>query len=163
MPPLTPVPAAPPVAAAPSAQPVPSTPPVATAPAPAPTPPVVAAIPPSAPTAAPPAPSAPQPAPAPRSVDSPLIAALIKRGSDTLATGDVSAARLLFERAANLGSGAAALALGRAFDPGVLSRLGTVGLRGDPALAARWYRIAAERGETEADGLLAGLGTSRAN
>jgi TPR repeat protein len=45
----------------------------------------------------------------------------------------------------------------------VLSRLGTVGLRGDPAMAARWYRVAAERGEAEADGLLARLGAPRAN
>ena len=75
----------------------------------------------------------------------------------------MSGARLLFERAANLGSGAAALALGRAFDPGVLGRLGAIGLRGDPAMAARWYRLAAERGEPEANGLLARLGATRAN
>lgn len=150
-------------APAPSSTAVTPAPAVPTLPAPAaPTataalPPVISAAPPTA------AASPPRPAAVPQAPESPLVAALIKRGTDTLATGDVSGARLLFERAANLGSGVAALALGRSFDPAVLSRIGTVGLRGDPAMAARWYRVAAERGEAEADGLLARLGAPRGN
>jgi len=109
-------------------------------------------------------PSAPGPAPTTDAApppDQPIIAALLHRGADILATGDVSGARLLFERAAGLGSGAAALALGRSYDPEVLSELGTIGLQADVAEAVRWYRIAAERGEAEAEGALVRLDASR--
>jgi len=109
-------------------------------------------------------PSAPGPAPTTDAAPPPdqtIIAALLHRGADILATGDVSGARLLFERAAGLGSGAAALALGRSYDPEVLSELGTIGLQADVAEAVRWYRIAAERGEAEAEGALVRLDASR--
>lgn len=74
-----------------------------------------------------------------------------------LAVGDISAARLLYERAAEEGSGAAALALGRTHDPAELARLGARGLRADPAAAALWYRRALSLGEPAAGPLLRAL------
>jgi TPR repeat protein len=87
-----------------------------------------------------------------------LIAALVRRGAAMLAVGDVSAARLLFERAAEGGSAAAALAAGRTYDPQTLAAIGAFGIPADPAAAARWYRRAAELGDAEAEVALRRLG-----
>lgn len=103
----------------------------------------------SAPPAMPPAVDPPRP-PAVAVPDSPLVTAMIRRGHEMLANGDVSGARLLFRRAASVGSGEGALALARALDPAALARMGVVGIRGDAAEAAYWYRIAAERGHADA-------------
>ncbi len=72
-----------------------------------------------------------------------MIGLLMRRGDAALAEGDIIAARLMFERAANLGSGAAAAAAGRTYDIDFLLRAGARGIRADPAAAARWYRRAA--------------------
>lgn len=72
-----------------------------------------------------------------------LAAALLARGNAMLAMGDISAARLLFERAAAGGSVPAMEAAGRAYDPDVLARIGAVGIRADAGLAATYYRAAA--------------------
>lgn len=77
-----------------------------------------------------------------------------------LAAGDISAARLFYERAAEAGSAAAALAAGRMSDPNVLARLGVVGLHADAQAAGRWYRRAIELGDTAAAPLLERLGTA---
>lgn len=124
--PLAPEPALPlPEAAAPA----PSAPPDATeqAAATSPKPAMPAA-------AAPPAPRAELPAG--------LMQMLVKRGHDMLAIGDVSAARLLFSRAAEAGNVEAMLAMGRTFDPVILAGSSSL-LTPDPAEAARWYRRAA--------------------
>ena len=107
--------------------------------------------PPAAATAAAPAPAAPP------SLPPAMVAALLRRGEAMLAEGDISAARLLFERAARGGSGAAALALGRSHDPRFLAALGVRGLRADPEAAARWYEHASALGEAEATRLRQGL------
>jgi TPR repeat protein len=83
-----------------------------------------------------------------------MIAALVRRGDEMLALGDVSAARLLYERAANAGSAAAAVAAGRTYDPAVLSAIGAREIRPDPAAAAAWYRRAAALGDPGAATLL---------
>jgi TPR repeat protein len=79
-----------------------------------------------------------------------VIGLLLQRGDAALAVGDVIAARLLFERAASLGSISAATAAGKTYDIDFLSRSGVRGIRADPAIAAAWFRKAAERGDTEA-------------
>ncbi|CAH2604447.1 SEL1-like repeat protein [Rhodovastum atsumiense] len=79
-----------------------------------------------------------------------VMAALMRRGDEMLAIGDISAARLLYERAALGGSGAAATAAGRTHDPDVLAGLGTRGIRPDPEAAMTWYRRAASLGDPEA-------------
>jgi TPR repeat protein len=83
-----------------------------------------------------------------------MVEALIRRGDAMLAIGDVTAARLLYERAAAGGSGRAALAAGRTYDPAVLGALNARGLRPDPDAAAAWYQRALALGEAEAAPLL---------
>ncbi|MFD1108663.1 hypothetical protein [Pseudoroseomonas ludipueritiae] len=87
-----------------------------------------------------------------------LLAALLRRGDAMLALGDLSAARLLYERAAAGGSGGAALALGKTYDPAFLSGLNARGIRPDRATAVNWYRKAAALGDGEAPALLRRLG-----
>jgi TPR repeat protein len=76
-----------------------------------------------------------------------------------MAVGDVSAARLLYERAAQAGSGEAAADAGKTYDPSVLFLIGAVGIQPDRSAAARWYRRAIALGDQNAGIWLAGLGT----
>ncbi len=109
---------------------------------PKPATPVVAAQPPPVPSATPPSPPA---AAQPRlSMDEDT--ALIERGRLLARNGDIAAARLLFERAADAGNGRAALLLGETFDPEVLAGMGVLGAKGDLAKARRWYARANELG-----------------
>jgi hypothetical protein len=93
------------------------------------------------------APSAPPAAPVAVALPPAVIAALIQRGNAMLALGDISAARLLYERAARAGSGEATADVGRTHDPTVLAQLGTRGMQPDPVLAAAWYRHAIALGD----------------
>ena len=79
-----------------------------------------------------------------------MIDLLSRRGRDALAQGDVIAARLLFERAAGLGSAQAAREAGKTYDIAVLLDIGARGIRADPAAARAWYRKAADHGDSEA-------------
>ncbi|WP_439576354.1 hypothetical protein [Elioraea sp.] len=112
------------------------------------------------PAPAPPA-SAPQ---APAAVSPPLPAAtielLLRRGEDLMRIGDVSAARRFFERAANGGSGLAALHAGGTYDPRVLHALGARGIPPDRAAALAWYRRAGAMGVAEAQARIAALEAS---
>ncbi len=85
------------------------------------------------------------------------MTALIKRGKDSLMSGDIISARLLLRRAADAGSADAALALGATFDPVVIRRLGAVGMTPDIAQARQWYQRAAALGSAAAMGQLAKL------
>jgi hypothetical protein len=76
-------------------------------------------------------------------------AALITRGDDLLKAGDIAAARSAYERAAAQGSAKAQIGVGKTYDPLVLARLGTRGVRGDPVQAASWYARAGEAGDQE--------------
>ena len=67
-----------------------------------------------------------------------------------LAIRDISAARRLYEYAANAGSAHAAAALARTFDPTFFAQADVIGLRPDPASAAIWYRKAAALGDHDA-------------
>ena len=74
-----------------------------------------------------------------------------------LAAGDVTAARLLLGRAAAAGSGAAARAMGRTYDPDVLAALGAIGIEPDGAMAAAWYRRATVLSDDNAEARLNSL------
>lgn len=87
-----------------------------------------------------------------------LVQILLARGDALLATGDVVAARLMYERAAVGGSSRAAIAAGMTHDPGFLAQLGVRGILPDPHAASDWYRRAADLGDVAAAGLLARLG-----
>jgi hypothetical protein len=75
----------------------------------------------------------------------------IKRGEESLAAGNVEAARLFYERAADAGLGQAALALAATYDPDELARRQVIGLQADPVAAQRWYERARELGSADAD------------
>ena len=121
----------------------------ATAPV-APPPPVAAAsvdsatlhapIPPKPPPSAAPVASAPQ-------LD---LGLLLSRGNAMLGLGDISAARLFYERAAALGSAGAATKLGNTYDAAFLASIQAKGIVADQAAAIAWYRKAAALGDTDA-------------
>ena len=77
----------------------------------------------------------------PREVD-----ALVKEGQRFVVAGDFVAARLVFQRAAEAGNAAAALALGASYDPVVLARLGVRNVDADASKARAWYQKAKELG-----------------
>ncbi len=87
---------------------------------------------------------------APDPASAALAETMVRRGDASLQYGDVSAARLLYERAASAGSARAATAMGKTFDATVLAGIGAVGLSPDPALAALWYRRGLSLGDEEA-------------
>lgn len=78
------------------------------------------------------------------------IATLVRRGFEFMKSGDLVAARLVLQRAANAGHAEAALTLGASYDPGVLAGLGVVGFAADVAQARTWYQKAQELGSAEA-------------
>jgi hypothetical protein len=91
--------------------------------------------------------AAPVPAPlAPAEIED-----LVNRGGQLLVTGDIAAARVFFERAAEQGNAAAATAAGKTYDPLYLEEAHVRGIRGDPVAAAKWYRRASAAGDKEAD------------
>jgi hypothetical protein len=85
------------------------------------------------------------------------VSALLTRGDALFSSGDLPAARLVYERAANAGNGQAAIRLGETFDPGFLEHARLIGARGDRNTALFWYRRAGELGATEAEPLLQSL------
>jgi hypothetical protein len=92
-------------------------------------------------------------------VPDPTEALLVQRGDAALADGDIMGARLMFERAAGLGSAAAATGVGKTYDIEFLLRAGARGIQADQAVAASWYRKAAAMGDAEARARLARIET----
>jgi TPR repeat protein len=79
-----------------------------------------------------------------------MLALLLRRGDALLALGDVSAARLLYERAATGGDGRGATGVGKTYDPVFLLAIGARGIQANPIAAATWYRKAVELGDRSA-------------
>jgi hypothetical protein len=77
-------------------------------------------------------------------------ARLLKRGEEFMGEGRVSAARLMFQRAAEACDVRAAFALGASYDPIMLQKLGVALLDPDVATARSWYQKAKELGSSEA-------------
>jgi hypothetical protein len=94
----------------------------------------------------------PQPSSAEDGTPTPTLdpAMLIGRGDVFLQQLDVASARLFYRRAAQEGSAAGALAMAGTFDPITLDRRPIRGVRPDAAAALKWYRKAAELGDTNA-------------
>jgi hypothetical protein len=84
-------------------------------------------------------------------------AALLSRGDTLFETRDIASARLFYEYAANAGDAKAAIRLGETFDPAFLSRAQVKGVRGEPAVALKWYKRAQELGASDAEILIFGL------
>ena len=81
-----------------------------------------------------------------RVMDPAEVAALIKRGSELAAVGDVPAARLLLQRAAETHNAQAARALAALYDPVVVKQFGVTG---DATLAQAWNQKAQAWGSPE--------------
>jgi hypothetical protein len=77
---------------------------------------------------------------------------LMRKGEEELAQGRLVPARLLYERAAEMGLAEAAMALAATYDPGELNRLDLRGgiVRADAAQARFWYERARALGASEA-------------
>jgi hypothetical protein len=101
------------------------------------------------------APVAPAPAPVPagppvRVIDPAEVKLLMQQGQQFIAAGDVVAARVVFQRAAEGRDAGAALAMGATYDPLFLARIGVLGVAADVAKARVWYERAKEYGSQEA-------------
>jgi hypothetical protein len=92
-----------------------------------------------------------------RHLDASEIALLMKRGTELAGSGNIGAARLMFQPAAEAGEPSAAFALAQTYDPSVLEKLGAKGITADVALAQRWYDKAKALGLTANPGQLVGL------
>ena len=86
----------------------------------------------------------------PKTLDAETLAALMTRARSLLALGDIAAARLLLERAANAQDATAAFLLAQTYDPAVLGVRDTRSITPDPVMARDWYRKAASFGSAAA-------------
>jgi hypothetical protein len=85
-----------------------------------------------------------------KTLDAETLAALMTRAKGLLALGDIAAARLLLERAANAQDATAAFLLAQTYDPAVLGVRDTRSITPDPVMARDWYRKAASFGSADA-------------
>lgn len=85
------------------------------------------------------------------------IARLMARANALLAQGDIASARIVLERAVDLGSAKAAFALAETYDPIVLDAWRTFGTLGDVARAKQLYAKAKAGGVQEAQDRLNAL------
>jgi TPR repeat protein len=87
----------------------------------------------------------------PRGFDARAIAAKMKLGVELMTYGEVTKARVMFQRVAEAGDGAGAFALAETYDPLVLDGLQLrKGIMPDLALAHTWYERARDLGSTDA-------------
>lgn len=102
-----------------------------------------------APVATPPAPPPPAKTLA-KTLDADTLAGLMTRAKSLLGVGDIVAARLLLERAANAQDAMAAFMLAQSYDPAVLGTSDARRIAADATAARDWYQKAAALGSAEA-------------
>lgn len=102
-----------------------------------------------APVATPPAPPPPAKTLA-KTLDADTLAGLMTRAKSLLGVGDIVAARLLLERAANAQDATAAFVLAQSYDPAVLGTSDARRIAADATAARDWYQKAAALGSAEA-------------
>ncbi|MCK1636917.1 hypothetical protein IVA95_04795 [Bradyrhizobium sp. 157] len=78
------------------------------------------------------------------------VAALLARASALLGQGNIGSARIVLERAVEMGSVQASFSLAETYDPLILAKWGTIGTRGDAARAQDLYAKADAAGIKEA-------------
>lgn len=110
-----------------------------------------------APVAVQPAPPPPAPAQPARELDADTLAGLMTRAKSLIGVGDIAAARLLLERAANAQDATAALLLAQTYDPAVLGTRDSRSVNADATVARDWYQKAAAFGSADARQRLAQL------
>lgn len=89
-----------------------------------------------------------------RAGESDRIEGLMAHGQKMIDVGYLAGARAYYRRAAEAGSGEAALALGATYDPDIVARLGVQGIKPDRAEAAKWYATAAGLGIADREKVL---------
>jgi hypothetical protein len=89
--------------------------------------------------------------------DNPEAKRLIARANLLLGQGNISAARIVLEHAAETGSAQASFMLAETYDPVILSRWGTYGTRGEATKAREHYAKAHAGGIQEANDRLSAL------
>ena len=85
-------------------------------------------------------------------LDEAAQSAYLAKARELLGLGQIAAARLVLQRAADAGNAEAALNLGDTYDPLRLFEMGTRGIVGDLEKAEFWYEKADELGSAEAKG-----------
>lgn len=68
-----------------------------------------------------------------------LLELLRRRGASAFSQGDISGARLFYQRSADGGCGPCAEAMAQTYDAEQLRRVGAMGIKPDPALAEAWH------------------------
>lgn len=75
----------------------------------------------------------------------------VQRGDEAIAGGNITVARMFYQRAAEVGLAQGALSLATTYDPNELTRWTVVGgVQPDPEKARKWYEKAYELGSTDA-------------
>jgi hypothetical protein len=92
-----------------------------------------------------------------RAEESGRVADLIAHGHKMIEVGYFAGARAYFKRAAEAGSGDAALLLGATYDPEFIDKIGAHGIKPDPKEAAGWYDRAKQLGVEGAEAKLKAL------
>jgi hypothetical protein len=70
------------------------------------------------------------------------IAVHLQKGEQRVRAGDLTAARLYFDRVVRSGDPRGAVAMAKTYDPDVLGTLPIIGLKGDGDAAQTWYERA---------------------
>jgi len=86
-----------------------------------------------------------------------MEATLLTRGIELMKQGNVSAARLVFEKLATRGSANGALALAQTYDPAFVPTSAASAISPDVSKALEWYQRASDLGSRQARGRLAAL------
>ena len=92
-----------------------------------------------------------------RADESDRVANLIAHGQKMVDVGYFAGARAYFKRAAEAGSGDAALLLGATYDPEFIDKIGAHGIKADPKEARGWYDRAKQLGVEGAEAKLKAL------
>ena len=84
-----------------------------------------------------------------RSVATPSVENLIRDGNKRMREGDILGARRFYEKAVASGDAAAALVMGRSYDPSYFARIAERNAEPDPAKAFAWYGQAMNAGAVQ--------------
>ena len=84
-----------------------------------------------------------------RSVATPSVEDLIRDGNKRMREGDILGARQSYQKAVASGDAAAALVMGRSYDPIYFARIAERNAEPDPAQAFAWYQRAKDAGAVQ--------------
>jgi hypothetical protein len=99
--------------------------------------------------------------PAIRQMPADEVAGLVRRGEELARSGDLAAARLLLQRAAEAHNARAAFVLAATYDPIIIAKIAVNSPLADVKLARAWYQRALEWGSAEAPKQLEALASMR--